>query len=144
MAGTYTLTVTGAGGCVSAPVSTTVVVNALPVATAASNSPVCEGSPLNLTGGPAGMTTYAWTGPNGFTSAPRARLSLQPLLLLWPELTPLLSPAPAVVLALLLPLLWWLISACRYCCFQQPCLRRFSAQSYRRACRYDYICLDRT
>ena len=90
MAGTYTLTVTGAGGCVSAPVSTTVVVNALPVATAASNSPVCEGSPLNLTGGPAGMTTYAWTGPNGFTSAPRARLSLQPLLLLWPELTPLL------------------------------------------------------
>ena len=33
---------------------------------------------------------------------------------------------------------------CRYCCFQQPCLRRFSAQSDRRACRYDYICLDRT
>jgi hypothetical protein len=27
------------------------------------------GATLNLTGGPAGMTTYAWTGPNGFVSA---------------------------------------------------------------------------
>jgi gliding motility-associated-like protein len=45
-----------------------VVVDVLPAAAATSNSPVCTGNPLNLTGGPAGMTSYAWTGPNGFTS----------------------------------------------------------------------------
>src|SRR5439155_16105391 len=32
-------------------------------------SPACAGGTLTLTGGPAGMTSYAWTGPNGFTSA---------------------------------------------------------------------------
>ena len=68
MAGVYTLTVTDASGCVSTPATTTVVVNASPVATASSNSPVCQGTQLTLTGGPAGMTTYAWTGPNGFTA----------------------------------------------------------------------------
>ena len=67
MAGVYTLSVTNAPGCTNTA-STTVVVNALPVATATNNGPVCAGSALNLTGGPAGMTTYSWTGPNGFTS----------------------------------------------------------------------------
>jgi hypothetical protein len=68
MAGIYSLKVTNASGCTSAAATTTVVVNALPVSTAASNSPVCAGSPLTLTGGPAGMTTYSWTGPDGFTA----------------------------------------------------------------------------
>jgi gliding motility-associated-like protein len=36
--------------------------------TVTSNSPVCEGSELNLSGGPDGMTAYFWTGPDGFTS----------------------------------------------------------------------------
>jgi gliding motility-associated-like protein len=67
MAGTYTLTVTNSNGCLNS-VSTVVIVNAVPVATAANNGPVCSEKPLILTGGPAGMTTYAWTGPNGFTS----------------------------------------------------------------------------
>ena len=67
MAGTYTLTVTDNNGCQNTA-STVAVVNALPVATAASNSPVCIGTTLSLTGGPAGMTSYAWTGPNSFTS----------------------------------------------------------------------------
>ena len=67
MAGTYTLTVTNSNGCLNS-ISTVVVVNALPIASAANNGPVCSGKPLILTGGPAGMTTYAWTGPNGFTS----------------------------------------------------------------------------
>jgi len=38
------------------------------VATASSNSPVCEGSAIDLGGGPGGMTSYNWTGPNGFNS----------------------------------------------------------------------------
>ncbi|MFZ0281272.1 MAG: hypothetical protein WAL29_06470, partial [Bacteroidales bacterium] len=68
MAGVYSLTVTDGNGCTSAPVNTTVVVNTAPVATAASNSPVSIGAPLTLTGGPAAMTSYSWTGPDGFTS----------------------------------------------------------------------------
>jgi gliding motility-associated-like protein len=67
MAGVYTLSVTNAGGCTSTA-TTTIVVNALPVATTSNNGPVCVGSALNLTGVPAGMTTYSWTGPGGFTS----------------------------------------------------------------------------
>lgn len=71
MSGIYTLTVTDANGCHNAA-STTVVINPSPVATAANSGPVCVGSPLTLTGGPAGMTTYAWTGPNSFTSPLRS------------------------------------------------------------------------
>lgn len=70
MAGSYNLTVINASGCTSATVTTIVEVNTvLPVATATSNSPVCTGNPLTLTGGPAGLTTYSWTGPNGFTAS---------------------------------------------------------------------------
>ncbi|MHC1775295.1 MAG: hypothetical protein AB9834_07725 [Lentimicrobium sp.] len=65
--GLYTLTITYANTCL-AQATATVVVNALPTPIATSNSPVCEGSTLNLTGGPNGMTTYAWSGPNGFNS----------------------------------------------------------------------------
>ncbi|MBI4947454.1 MAG: hypothetical protein HY840_13765, partial [Bacteroidetes bacterium] len=67
MAGIYTITVTNAGGCTSTA-STNVIVNALPVATAASNSPVCIGQPLTLTGGPNGMTTYLWSGPLAYSN----------------------------------------------------------------------------
>jgi len=67
MAGTYTLTVTNSNGC-QRTATTIVIVNALPAVTAVNNGPVCVGSPLILTGGPSGMTTYSWTGPNGFTS----------------------------------------------------------------------------
>ena len=66
--GTYTYTLTN-GGCASAPVTTTVVVTAAPVATASSTSPLCIGATLNLTGNAIVGATYAWTGPNGFTSA---------------------------------------------------------------------------
>ena len=68
MAGTYSLRVTNSSGCASIAATTTVVVNDQPVATATSNSPVCAGSELNLTGGTAGMTTYAWTGPDGYAA----------------------------------------------------------------------------
>lgn len=66
-AGTFYIKGTSAAGCFDIkPV--TVIVNPSPVATASNNGPVCTGTPLNLTGGPAGMTTYLWTGPNSFTS----------------------------------------------------------------------------
>jgi len=66
-AGTYTLTVTNAAGCLA---STTVVVtiNTVNLPTAVANTP-CVGGDLNLVGGPSDMTTYSWTGPNGFTSS---------------------------------------------------------------------------
>jgi hypothetical protein len=66
-AGVYTLTVTNTSGCPGSA-TTTVVINASPATTATNNGPLCEGSALNLTGGPDGMVSYAWTGPNGFTS----------------------------------------------------------------------------
>ena len=65
---TVDVIVTSTGGCTVTSAGITNTVLALPVATATSNSPVCAGSTLTLTGGPAGMTAYSWTGPNGFTS----------------------------------------------------------------------------
>ena len=66
IAGTYTVEVTDVNGC---KVSITgIVVNqpAQLVPTIGSNSPVCEGTTINLTS--SGGTSYAWTGPNGFVS----------------------------------------------------------------------------
>ncbi len=66
MSGTYIVTVTNAAGC-STTASRTVTVNALPAATASSNSPVCPGSPINLTS--SGGTSYLWNGPGGYSSS---------------------------------------------------------------------------
>jgi len=66
-AGTYTVTAT-VNGC-STAASTGVTVNARPPAPAAANSgPVCAGGTLALTASTIANATYAWTGPNGFTS----------------------------------------------------------------------------
>ncbi|MBI4648038.1 MAG: hypothetical protein HY738_16005, partial [Bacteroidia bacterium] len=67
MAGVYTITVTDGNGCTDTE-TTTVTVNTLPLATATSNSPVCVGKPLTLTGGPGGMTTYSWSGPDSYSN----------------------------------------------------------------------------
>lgn len=65
---TYSVVITGTNGC-SISLSSTVTVNPLPVFTAVgSNSPLCEGSTLNLTAQANAGATYYWTGPNGFTS----------------------------------------------------------------------------
>jgi hypothetical protein len=64
---TITWTVTDACGNIST-CTTTVTINPLPVPVATSNSPVCVGGALNLFGAPDGMSSYSWTGPNGFTS----------------------------------------------------------------------------
>jgi gliding motility-associated-like protein len=69
MSGTYSLTIT-VSGCTSASGSTSVTVNPTPAApVASSNSPICSGNTLNLAASTVGSSTYAWTGPNGFTSS---------------------------------------------------------------------------
>ncbi len=60
---TYTLTSTGCSNTTAA-----VTVKPLPTATASSNTPVCSGSNLNLTGTTNIGTNYIWTGPNSFSS----------------------------------------------------------------------------
>ena len=68
MGGVYSVTVTNAAGC-TAVSTTTVTVNVVPVApTLSSNSPVCENGTLNLNASTIPVSTYSWTGPNGFTS----------------------------------------------------------------------------
>jgi len=69
-AGVYHLVVS-AGGCSSADVTTTVIVQALPDAIAANTGPYCQGQPLQLNGSTtsAGIAAYYWTGPAGFTAA---------------------------------------------------------------------------
>lgn len=62
--GNITATSTGATDKTIAIAAATV--NPLPTATAGSNSPVCNSTALNLTS--SGGSTYAWSGPNGFTS----------------------------------------------------------------------------
>jgi CARDB len=47
----------------------TVTVNARPTASASTNSPVCIGQTIQLTGGPDGMSSYLWIGPNGFSNS---------------------------------------------------------------------------
>ncbi len=45
-----------------------ITVHDVPAAYPSSNSPVCEGATIYLYGNPGGMTSYSWTGPNGFSS----------------------------------------------------------------------------
>ncbi len=66
--GAYMVTVTNSYGC-TASAQTTVVVNSNPVATALSNSPVCENGTINLTSGPDAQTSYIWSGPISYTSS---------------------------------------------------------------------------
>lgn len=67
----YRLTVAEAGNianinCRVASNVTTITIHDLPVATAGSNSPVCEGKAVNLTA--SGGANYTWAGPGGYTS----------------------------------------------------------------------------
>lgn len=66
--GIYTVTITNTYGC-TASAQTTVVVNANPVASATSNSPICEFRTVKLSSSPAGLATYLWSGPLSYTSA---------------------------------------------------------------------------
>jgi len=69
--GPYTVTYTWTNpskGCSSSD-NKTVTVNAGPTASASSNSPVCLGRTLQFTGGTDGMSSYLWTGPDGFSTS---------------------------------------------------------------------------
>ena len=43
--------------------------NANPTATATNGGPYCAGNTIQLTGGPSGLSSYSWVGPNGYTSS---------------------------------------------------------------------------
>ena len=68
--GEYRLVVTDPYGCsYTSQALTSVTVLAAPEATASNNGPRCTAQPIELYGGPDGMSAYAWTGPNGFSSS---------------------------------------------------------------------------
>src|SRR4029077_20995754 len=65
---TYSVTIT-VSGCSSAAGSTSVTVNAAPATPTASNSgPYCAGGTVSLSTPTVAGASYAWTGPNSFTS----------------------------------------------------------------------------
>jgi hypothetical protein len=64
---TFTVKVTNASGCTALATASTAIYTA-PAATASSNSPICVGSPINLSVSTS-ATQFAWTGPNTFTAS---------------------------------------------------------------------------
>lgn len=70
--GLYQVKVTDANGC-TATATTSVLVNPRPSLSAGSNSPVCSNADILLqstpTGGSGVYTTFAWSGPNGFSAS---------------------------------------------------------------------------
>ena len=68
-AGSYTVTVT-VGQCTSTSATTSVIINTIPATpVVSSNSPVCQGTNLNLTASLVPGASYSWTGPNNFSSS---------------------------------------------------------------------------
>jgi gliding motility-associated-like protein len=65
----YYLVVTNSCGVTDTSVKVSLKVNPIPLAIASSNSPICEGKPINLVAQTVAGGTYAWSGPNGFTSS---------------------------------------------------------------------------
>jgi len=67
--GTYSVTASVPGCPPTSAATTTVAVNQTPNApTAGSNAPICAGDDLSLTASTISGVTYAWTGPNTFSS----------------------------------------------------------------------------
>jgi len=66
---TYTVAMNTGANCTNSGAITLTVTPAPTAPTLAVNSPVCAGSPVNLTANTIASATYSWSGPNGFTSA---------------------------------------------------------------------------
>ena len=69
VAANYNVVVSGTCFPNDTSVNASLAITPSPVAVSGSNSPVCTGSPVNLTAQAVSGATYSWTGPNGFTSA---------------------------------------------------------------------------
>jgi gliding motility-associated-like protein len=70
--GNYTITVTVSNSCTPSA-TRTLAVNVQPsvsgvTASVTPANPVCSGNTLNLTGSGTGVTTWSWSGPNGFSA----------------------------------------------------------------------------
>jgi gliding motility-associated-like protein len=65
---TYTVAMNTGANCTNSGAITLTVTPAPSAPTLAVNSPVCAGSPVNLTSNTIAGATYLWSGPNGFTS----------------------------------------------------------------------------
>jgi gliding motility-associated-like protein len=64
----YNLVVTNACNFTDSSTNASLTVFALPIANASSNSPICVGITINLLAQTVTTGTYAWSGPNGFSS----------------------------------------------------------------------------
>jgi PKD repeat protein len=65
---TFTVTGTDANNC-SSDAMATVTVNPLPTVCLGNNNPVCENQVINLSYCGSAVVTYAWSGPNAFSSS---------------------------------------------------------------------------
>ncbi|MDQ3109122.1 MAG: ice-binding family protein [Bacteroidota bacterium] len=65
----YNVVVSGTCSPADTSLNVSLTVNPTPVAVAASNTPVCVDSAINLTAQAVNGATYSWTGPNGYTSS---------------------------------------------------------------------------
>lgn len=72
----YNVIVSGTCAPNATSVNAFLIVKPIPVATANSNSPVCAGDSLSLTAQTVLGATYAWTGPNGYSSMSQDSLIL--------------------------------------------------------------------
>ena len=69
LSGVYTVRVLR-GGCTSLPSEgQTITVTPFPAITVSVNDPACEGQPINFQATDLAGATYAWTGPNNFSSS---------------------------------------------------------------------------
>jgi hypothetical protein len=67
---TYYVDATTSGGCVSSSrTAVTATINTIPSASASNTGPYCVSGSVLLSSLPNGMSTYAWSGPAGYTSA---------------------------------------------------------------------------